>query len=208
MKSTPCIEPAELEPPASNTEATSGSGTNAASVDELLQSAEELFKQSEKTRRTLLYQRVELDRVLTQLKEAVGHGTFISEFKNWVKSGRISFSLRTGERAMAYAELEAAGKFVDDDRNDIVSNLAEAERLRKAAEAEKKAKKDASDQKSDGKADDAGPVTLNRSQISTKAKKLARPLLDECRGYDGDIKTELLEELIELLTEELEKCSR
>lgn len=196
-----------------NIQTTSGVRKDVSSIDEMLQSAAKIYSQSLATSRELLYQRVELGRVLIRLKDAVGHGNFIPEFKNWAKAGRIGFSLKTGQRAMAYAEMEAAGKFVDDAKNDIVSNLADAERLWKAEAAKKKTEKEAaeaaqvSEQEPDGRTDDAGPVTLKKSQIGPQAKKLARPILEECKEYDGDTQTKLLEELIELLTEELEKCS-
>jgi len=197
-----------------NIQTTSGVRKDVSSIDEMLQSAAKIYSQSLATSRELLYQRVELGRVLIRLKDAVGHGNFIPEFKNWAKAGRIGFSLKTAQRAMAYAKMEAAGKFVDDAKNDIVSNLAEAERLRKAEAAKKKEENNmsaevaqVSEQESDGITDDAGPVTLKKSQIGPQAKKLARPILEECKEYDGDTQTKLLEELIELLTEELEKCS-
>lgn len=112
---------------------------------------------------------------------------------------------------MAYAALEKAGKFVDNAKIDLVSNLAEAERLRKVEAARKKAEKEAalkaevSAQESEVTVDDVVAVKLKKSQIGPRAKKLAMPLLEECRGYDEDTKTKLLEELIDLLTQELEK---
>ena len=177
-------------------------------INGLLKSAKKLYSQSKATDRKLLYQRVELGRVLIELKTVVGHGNFIEEFKKWSQEERIGFSLKTGQRAMAYSEMESGGKFVDADKNDIVSNLADAERLRKdEAEIKKNAgKKSASDGDAEG-GDDQGdaPVTLKKSQIGPNAKALARPLIMECRGYDGESKQALLEELIELLAKELER---
>jgi hypothetical protein len=209
MPNTPTIDTDGHDAAASTIETAPSSRTDLSTVDDLLKTAAKIYSQSLVTRRTLLYERVELGRVLIQLKDAVGHKYFMAEFHKWIKSGRIGFSLKTGQRAMAYAELEKDGKFVDDAKNDIVSNLAEAERLRKVEAARKKAEQkeadESSEQDSVDSGDDAKLVTLKDSQIGPKAKKLAMPLFEECRGYDGDTRTKLLEELIELLSEELEK---
>jgi hypothetical protein len=188
-------------------------------INELLASAGELYKQSGVTARKLLNERVELGRVLIRLKDVVGYGNFLDAFKQWTEEGKIPFSLKTGHRAMSYAKLEGAGKFVDTNGLDIVTNLADAERLRKveAAEAErlhkaKEAKKNAEETpptEEDGEddSDHDAPAELKKSQIRPKAKTLVRPLIEACCGYDSKSKQVLLEELIELLTEEYEKCS-
>jgi hypothetical protein len=193
-------------------------------INELLESAGEIYKQSGATARKLLYERVELGRVLIRLKNEVDYGDFLTTFKLWTEEGRIPFSLKTGQRSMAYAELADSGKFVDANKNDIVSNHADAERLRKAEAAEAKRPRKAEEvetktgegtstvlNSTEGGEDDNyqsdAPMTLKESQIVPKAKSLVRPLIEECRSYDGKSKQVLLEELIELLTEELERCS-
>jgi hypothetical protein len=191
------VKPAHLPPPSDESR-----------IDTLLVKAGDLYKQSEATDKLLLDQRVELGRVLIELKEEVGHGNFIEAFHNWSRAGRIDFSLKTGERAMAYAELEGQGKFVDAAKIDIVTNLADAERLRKAEAAGKKAEKRAAttaeNEEGDTGIDDDVPVTLTKLQINCKASQFATPVIEACRGYDVDTKRELIEEIIELLTKQLE----
>lgn len=178
-------------------------------VDSLLAEADSLYKASEGTRRQLLYQRVALGRVLVELKAAVGHGKFIEAFKNWSKAGRIGFSLKTAERAMAYAEDEGKGKYVNEAKIDIVSNLADAERLRKAGSKSRKDVEAAKGQETTPK-ENAPPnsdeklVSLPPSKIKSVATELVEPLLNKFNAYDAETKRELLEELIEQLTQELE----
>jgi hypothetical protein len=71
-------------------------------INALLASAGELYKQSGVTAKKLLYERVELGSVLIRLKDEVGHGNFLTTFEQWTKEGKVPFSLKIGQRAMAY----------------------------------------------------------------------------------------------------------
>ena len=205
--STLLVEPT---PPVKQAPAKPTPSSDESRVDTLVVKADKLYKESEKTRKQLLDQRVELGRVLNELKDAVGHGKFIDAFKDWNKTGKISFCLKTAQRAMAYAVIEEQGKFVNAAKIDIVSNLADAERIRKAEakkakDAEKAAKQETATPENEPGAGGEDLRTLPKSQINTKAGQIIKPLLDECDAYDAETKRELLEELIELLTKKLEQ---
>ena len=174
-------------------------------VDRLLASARDLYSKAKRAEKALLDDRIEIGRILLQLKELVGHGSFIQSVTHWETQGLLNFSLRTAERAMAYAELHAQGKF------DSVSNLAEAEGIRKAECAKKKAAKEAAKEAADTNRNDdnpdpppAPPLRLSRAKAKQKAQILSKAALQECCSYEVDSKRLVIEELIELLTQELE----
>ena len=186
-----------------------------ARIDELLAEAKKLYGKEREAENTALTQRIEMGRVLNRLKHEVGHGYFMKKFSEWQALKQINFSLKTGQGAMAYAELEADGKFA------AVSNLADAERVRKAEAAKKKAEKEkaekregeAEGQPSPGNGEDQGEGNtsalpkLKKPQIGHKVKLLAEPILKEFASYEPATKASLLEELIELLSEEYEKTT-
>jgi hypothetical protein len=172
----------------------------ASKVDELLAAADSLHNQMAQSERELLAKRLELGVILLKLKEEVGHGNFMKEFVKWSDAKKVSFGLKTAQRSMAYAKLKEEGKF------DSVSNLTEAERLRCAEVAEKKAEKKAEKQKNKPTGMESQTAcSLKKPQINGRALQLAKPLLDECAEYELESKRALLEEVIELLTVELEQ---
>jgi hypothetical protein len=159
-----------------------------------------LHAKSRDTEKELLEQRVELGRILLELKQEVGHGNFMASFAKWVEDDRINFSLKTAQRAMSYAELDADGKF------DSVSNLAEAERVVQAErQAHKQESQSGTDTPADEEATPQAPASLPRSRIGATVLQMARPLIREFNGYEPATRRLLLEELIELLTAEHER---
>lgn len=174
-------------------------GPDESLVNDLVAKADLLFKASGATEKKLLDQRIEVGGILVELKGIVGHGNFLTAFKKWQHDGKINFSVKTGERAMAYADLKAAGKF------DTLANLAEAERIRKDEAAKKNAEKRAA-KTGDEEPGEPPPPKLTQPQIAVKARQLVKPALKECQGYDAGSQRLLLEEMIEILTEQLESC--
>jgi hypothetical protein len=175
-------------------------------IDVLLAAAKKLYDGARRKETALLTERIEIGGILIKLKAEVGHGNFIRKFREWVALGKLNFSLSIGDRAMAYAELADAGKLR------TVRNLAEAERVRKAEAARKKAEKKAAMAAEDNKvggaeAEQQPPAKLTKEQAICRAQFLAKPAFDECRSYEVETRIVVLEELIELLTEEFEKLT-
>ena len=172
-----------------------------ACIDELLAKATKLYSRFRRKERELLKERIEIGEILIRLKKEVGHGNFLDKLRQWIALKQLNFCYATANRAMAYAKLEAAGKLSS------VRNLAEAEGVRKAeAKQKKQEEQDGDGAKKGDDGDDQDPVTLKKSQIGPKAKVFVRSLIENCRSYDTESKVGLLEEVIELLTMELEQC--
>ena len=168
-------------------------------VDRLLATARKLFGKTKRAERALLDDRIEIGRILLRLKDLVGHGGFIKSVVDWETKELLNFGLKTAERAMAYADLHAQGKF------DNVSNLAEAESIRKAERAKKKNAENADTEEDGANADP--PLKLSRAKAKQKAQILSKNALEECREYETETKRLVIEELIEILTTELERCT-
>jgi len=189
---------------AANDEQSAPSTPDETLINELISKADHLYKQSEATEHDLLKQRIEVGGLLLRLKEEVGHGNFLKDLKRWIGERRLNFSYATANRAMAYAGLDADGKLSS------VKNLAEAERIRKAEAKRKKAERNAAKTAEDNDAGEPEPppqAKLDRAKALQKAQGLAKPAIEECRSYEIETRIVVLEELIELLTEELDKIT-
>jgi hypothetical protein len=176
-----------------------------ANIDVLLAAAKKLYDGARRKEKALLTERIEIGGILIKLKAEVGHGNFIRRFREWVALEKLNFSLSIGDRAMAYAELADAGKLR------TVRNLAEAERVRKDEVARKKAEKKAARAAEDGDAvetEQPPPAKLTKEQALRRAQFLAKPALDECRGYDVETRITVLEEIIEVLAAEHKKITK
>jgi hypothetical protein len=189
---------------AANDEQSAPSAPDETLINELISEADHLYKQSEATEHDLLKQRIEVGVLLLRLKEEVGHGNFLKDLKRWIGERRLNFSYATANRAMAYAGLDADGKL------STVKNLAEAERIRKAEAKRKKAEGNAAKAAEDNETGESEPppqAKLDRAKALQKAQGLAKPAIEECRSYEIETRIVVLEELIELLTEELDKIT-
>lgn len=175
-------------------------------VNELVAKVALIHGKSETTEKNLLHQRIEMGGTLIELKNLVGHGNFIPKFKKWQDEEKIHFCLKTGERAMKYAELEKEGKF------ESVSNLADAERFYKAElnrkKQEKKAKADAEKKAVEPDTGKTPLLTLKVSQIQRMAREYAKPAFEKCDECDLPSSRTLLEEIIEVLTEKLQQITK
>jgi hypothetical protein len=190
---------------AANDEQSAPSAPDETLINELISKADHLYKQSEATEYELLKQRNEVGVLLLRLKEEVGHGNFLKDLKRWIGERKLNFSYATANRAMAYAGLDADGKLSS------VKNLAEAERIRKAEAKRKKAERNAAKAAEDNETGEPEPpppqAKLDRAKALQKAQGLAKPAIEECRSYEIETRIVVLEELIELLTEELDKIT-
>ena len=189
---------------AANDEQSAPSAPDETLINELISKADHLYKQSEGTEHDLLKQRIEVGVLLLRLKEEVGHGNFLKDLKRWIGERRLNFSYATANRAMAYAGLDADGKLSS------VKNLAEAERIRKAEAKRKKAERSAAKAAADNETSEPEPppqAKLDRANALQKAQGLAKPAIEECRSYEIETRIVVLEELIELFTEELDKIT-
>lgn len=177
--------------------------THPGGVERLLATARKIYDKTKRAEKTLLDDRIEIGRILLRLKALVGHGGFIKSVIDWESRGLLNFGLKTAERAMAYADLHAQGKL------DSVSNLAEAEGIRKAGMAKnKKAESDAkTDDDNDPQPSSSGKLKLPTKKARQRAQILSQTALDECREYEAETKRLVIEELIEILTTELERCT-
>ncbi|TAE92033.1 MAG: DUF3102 domain-containing protein [Verrucomicrobia bacterium] len=180
-------------------ESESQTSTPSDDIKELLQSACELFNKVKPMEQTLLADRIEIGRILKKLKDLVGHGNFMKSVDDWVKSNMLNFSLKTAERAMAYATLHEQGKI------EGVSNLAEAEEIR---QREKQAKSQSKAASEESQSNQTSPPALKLTTTSAKQKAvmMSKAALKECENYDKESKRILIEELIEILNKELESC--
>lgn len=155
---------------AANDEQSAPTAPDESLINDLVVKAQALHSRSMVTEKELVDQRTEFGSILVELKGIVGHGNFLTAFKKWQHEEKIHFSLKTAERAMAYAELKAAGKL------DSVSNLAEAERIRKAEAQRKKAERNAARAAADNETSEPEPppeAKLDRAKALQKAQGLA-----------------------------------
>jgi len=173
---------------------------NESAVDPLLTQVSLLYNKSKCKEGELLAERIEIGSLLLRLKEKVGHGNFLKQFKEWIESGKVDFSYATANRAMSYAELDSEGKL------STVQNLADAEKVRRALKEGESKKAKANTAETEDVADEGPAEALDQIQVKTKAWQIAKPTLEECHGFESKTRELLLEELIEIFTEELNKC--
>lgn len=196
---------ANLAPPSGDS-----SGSNSISksdcestIESLLTQASRIFDKSKCKERELLKERIEIGNILLRLKEEVGHGNFLEQLKEWIDSKRLNFCYATAWRAKSYAELDSEGKLC------TVQNLAGAEKVRRALkdlEDSKKEEDTANTAEADDATDEDPAEVLDPTQVKSRAKQIAKPTLELCQGFESKTRELLLEELIEIYTEELKKC--
>ena len=197
-------------------------------IEKLLDQISSLYDQIQQSRKEQLAQGITLGGVLKQLKDAAGRGKFESAVRRWISEGRLKFkSHKTAERYMAYHTLQQGGKFTDEFKNDRVSSLADAERIRTIENAKKKRRKQLEEawsaknakstesprvlaKKADrGKPGEKGnegvPLpALKHSQIQSHAQKYSKPASEDFAEFELETRRLLLEEVVETHTKELE----